>query len=104
MSGRHPWSKLRDQLRDPESADHIAQYRRAMQTISDLERMRKARGLTQADVADALGINQQTISRRERSANPYLDSIRAYVEGLGGELRLVAVFPDDAIEFTVPTR
>jgi transcriptional regulator with XRE-family HTH domain len=104
VSGRHPWSQIRDRLRDPESEDRIAQYRRAMEEITRLEQLREARGLTQADLAAALGVNQQTVSKREHSANPYLDSIREYVEGLGGELRLVAVFPDEAVEFTVPTR
>ncbi|MGH2534393.1 MAG: helix-turn-helix transcriptional regulator [Thermomicrobiales bacterium] len=101
----HPWSEIRDRGKDsPERTARIEQYRRAMDTIIQLERLRTQRGLTQAELAGALNVAQSTVSKIERSDNPYLETIREYVEGLGGELRLVAVFPDEAVEFTVPTR
>lgn len=105
MTGHHPWSTIRDRSKDtPDERAEMAEMRRGMEAVIRLEQMRKARGLSQADVGAAIGINQQTVSKIERSDNPYLDTIREYVEGLGGELRLVAVFPDDTIEFAVPTR
>ncbi|MGH2561347.1 MAG: helix-turn-helix domain-containing protein [Thermomicrobiales bacterium] len=105
MSGHHPWNEIRDRTKDsPERTSEIAEIRRGMEAVIQLERLRTERGMTQTELAGALNVGQSTISKIERSDNPYLETIREYVEGLGGELRLVAVFPDEAVEFTVPTR
>ena len=59
-------------------------------TLSDL---RKARELTQKRVAEALHISQDEVSRIEARSDFLLSTLGAYVEALGGKLRLVAEFP-----------
>lgn len=56
--------------------------------------LRKARRLTQAAMAAHLKIGQDSISRLEQRRDWRLSTLRAYVEGLGGTLHLVAHFPD----------
>jgi transcriptional regulator with XRE-family HTH domain len=59
-----------------------------------LRELRKARKLTQARVAKALGITQDSVSRLEQRSDLLLSTLRKTVEAMGGRLTLVAEFPD----------
>src|SRR6266513_4967830 len=59
-----------------------------------LRDLRKARRLTQARVAKALGITQDSVSRLEKRSDLLLSTLRKTVEAMGGNLSLVAEFPD----------
>ncbi len=59
-----------------------------------LRDMRKARELTQAEVAKQLHIGQDTVSRLEKRSNLLLSTLQSFVHVMGGRLRLVAEFPD----------
>lgn len=59
-----------------------------------LEEVRKARQMTQAKLADALGVNQGEVSKIEHRTDIYLSTLADYVEALGGKLEIRAVFPD----------
>lgn len=59
-----------------------------------LEELRSARQLTQADLAEMLDVPQSSISRIEQRADMYLSTLRNYIQAVGGELRIQAVFPD----------
>jgi hypothetical protein len=45
-------------------------------------------------MAAALGVRQDTISRLEKRSDMLLSTMRQYVESMGGQLELVAKFPD----------
>ena len=59
-----------------------------------LQEIRKARELTQKDVAKKLKISQDGVSRLEQRSDVMLSTLRKYVEAMGGSLNLVAQFPD----------
>ncbi len=59
-----------------------------------LQAIRRARRMTQATVAEELGINQENVSRLERRTDFLISSLRNYLETMGGELRLIVDFPD----------
>lgn len=59
-----------------------------------LRELRKARQLTQVRVARALGITQDSVSRLEKRSDLLLSTLRKTVEAMGGNLSLVAQFPD----------
>lgn len=61
-----------------------------------LAEIRREQNLTQAEVADIIGITQPNVSRLESGAldTAALATLRAYVEALGGQLRMVADFGD----------
>jgi DNA-binding XRE family transcriptional regulator len=63
----------------------------ALATLKDL---RHAAQQTQAQMAAALGVRQDTISRLEKRSDMLLSTMRHYVESMGGQLELVAKFPD----------
>ena len=58
------------------------------------QELRRARERTQVQVAKALGITQDSVSRLEQRSDLLLSTLRSYVEALGGSLSLVAEFPD----------
>jgi len=59
-----------------------------------LRALRKARARTQVAVAKELGINQESVSRLEKRSDLMLSTLRNYIEAMGGELHLLAEFPD----------
>ena len=59
-----------------------------------LQELRQARKLTQVRLAKALGITQDGVSRLEKRSDLLLYTLRKSVEAMGGNLSLVAEFPD----------
>ncbi len=59
-----------------------------------LQELRQARKLTQVRMAKALGISQDGVSRLEKRTDLLLSTLRKTVEAMGGNLSLVAEFPD----------
>ena len=59
-----------------------------------LRELRRARQLTQVSVARQLGISQDGVSRLEQRSDLLLSTLRRTVEAMGGNLTLIATFPD----------
>src|SRR5258707_10450885 len=59
-----------------------------------LQELRQARKLTQGRIAKVLGISQDGVSRLEKRSDFLLSTLRKTVEAMGGNLSLVAEFPD----------
>ncbi len=66
---------------------------RAME-LATLKDLRQAAQRTQEQLAATLGVGQDTISRLEKRSDMLLSTLRHYVESMGGQLKLVAQFPD----------
>src|ERR1700693_1794120 len=66
--------------------------RRAKDLLTEmsLAELRKARELSQIDMAAKLKTTQSSISRLEHQADMYLSTLREYVEASGGQLDLIA--------------
>ena len=65
-----------------------------------LQELRRARDLTQQQVAASLGINQVAVSKMEGQTDMYVSTLRRFVEAMGGERRSVAHFPQGAVEIS----
>ncbi len=87
-----------DELTKDWSARRLARVEaRAKELIAEemtLRDLRKARALTQAKLARTLGIGQEHVSRLEQKADMLLSTLAGYVRAMGGDLRLLAEFPD----------
>jgi DNA-binding XRE family transcriptional regulator len=59
-----------------------------------LQELRQARKLTQVRMAKVLGISQDGVSRLEKRSDLLLSTLRKSVEAMGGNLSLIAEFPD----------
>jgi transcriptional regulator with XRE-family HTH domain len=71
-------------------AELVAKIRKRM-TLAEL---RKGRKLSQAKMADALGIGQMQISRLEQRKDPRLSTMQRTVAAMGGHLTMIVTFPD----------
>lgn len=93
MTGRQSFNRLRDGL----SADARAKAA-ALTTVLErdvsLAELRRARLMTQDQLAADLHINQASVAKLERRTDMYLSTLRRFVEAMGGELEIVARFPD----------
>lgn len=58
-----------------------------------LRQLREVLGVTQDELADKLDMAQANMSRLEHKANIKIQTLNAYVEALGGTLRVMADFP-----------
>jgi transcriptional regulator with XRE-family HTH domain len=59
-----------------------------------LRDLRHAHQLTQVTIGESLGIGQDGVSRLEKRSDLLLSTLRGFVEAMGGDLQLVATFPD----------
>ncbi|QKS30275.1 MAG: helix-turn-helix transcriptional regulator [Candidatus Accumulibacter similis] len=75
-------------------AERRARVEKRALELRTLKDLRIAAEQTQAELAAALGVGQDTISRLEKRSDMLLSTLRHYVEGMGGRLDLVAQFPD----------
>ena len=99
MSGRRPFSDLAGDS-TPERRRRIDDMKRELLAEMPLHELRRARALTQRDLAATLRVNQPAISKLEQRADVYVSSLRAYIEAVGGKLKIVAEFPDGEVAIT----
>lgn len=86
-------------IRKLSPADRKKVEDRAAEIVAEemsLRDLRKARKLTQARVAKTLGITQDSVSRLEKRSDLLISTLRKTVKAMGGDVRIVAEFPDRA--------
>jgi transcriptional regulator with XRE-family HTH domain len=91
------FTELRSRM-SPEAQARAAARAEAMLLEMQLQELRKARHVTQVEVAKAMNVEQAAVSKLERREDMYVSTLREYVKALGGELKLVASFPDAEIQ------
>lgn len=84
----------------PEAAEQRRKELMSRQSGYRLAEERKRHGLTQAQLADAMGVTPGRVSQIERGEVSTIDAIARYVEALGGRLDLVATFVDHTLTVT----
>src|SRR5438128_10905549 len=90
MSGHRKWQEIR-KTGGPESEARVAALRDEMDRLMSLAELRKARELTQTQLAEALETTQPGVSAIENRTDLYVSTLRSYVEALGGRLEIKAV-------------
>ena len=99
MSGRHPFSELTNEF-TPERRRHIDAMKRELLAEMPLHELRRAREMTQRDLARTLKVNQPAVSKLEQRTDVYVSSLRSYIEAVGGRLKIVAEFPEGEVAIT----
>jgi len=65
-----------------------------------LNELRNARGLSQKMLAEALNIQQPAIAKLEKRTDMYISTLRSHIEAMGGELEVIARFPDGDVRIS----
>ena len=80
--------------RRPPNRSRVDAIKRGVELEIALQELRERRGVTQEQVAGQLETSRPNVSRIEREIDVRMSTLQRYVEALGGELELVARFPD----------
>ena len=84
----------------PERRKRVHERADALLAELPLQALRQARQLTQEALAKQLRSQQALVSKLERRTDMYVSSLRSYIEAMGGELEIIARFPDGAVRIT----
>jgi DNA-binding XRE family transcriptional regulator len=96
------WTKMKDELgltaEEQSDIREGAQKLIAQARAYRLAEVRRRQRATQTDIAKAMGVSQARVSRIEKGqlARSEVDTLAAYVQALGGRLRIVAEFGDES--------
>ena len=101
-----PFSELRKNLyeRSPGSEGRVAADVAALADELGLAELRQRVERTQAEIARSLGTTQSSVSRLERQDDILVSTLRDYVRATGGELHLIAQYPDWHFEVPIGRR
>lgn len=78
-------------------AERVKIETRARELIAEemsLQELRKAIGKTQTVIAKRLKVGQEAVSKLETRSDMYISTLRGVLKAMGGELELIARFPD----------
>jgi transcriptional regulator with XRE-family HTH domain len=90
------FAELREKM-TPQSLERANRIFQEHLEAMPLHELRKAQGLTQAQLAEALDVKQASISKIERQTDLYVSTLRRFIAACGGELQITAVFPTGAV-------
>ena len=93
-------AKKFSKLRDGMSASAQDKSRAKAQTMLEempLQELRVARGLSQQTLAEELHIQQPAVAKMEKRTDMYLSTLRNHIRAMGGELEIIARFPDGEV-------
>jgi transcriptional regulator with XRE-family HTH domain len=93
------FSTLRAEL-SPQTQEKSAALTRKMFNEMPLHELRNARGLSQQDLALLLNVQQPAIAKLERRTDVYISTLRNHIEALGGQLEILARFPEGDVRIT----
>ncbi len=85
--------ELRAGMSAEAKAASAAERRRLLEEMS-LYQLRKARELTQTQIAGELHMGQGDVSKLEKRADMYVSTLASYLQAVGVELEIRAIFPD----------
>lgn len=91
------FAELEARMSPEARAQTDALYQQHLQQMP-LHELRKAQALSQETLAKALNINQAAVSKMERRTDMYISTLRNYIEAMGGELEIIATFPDGQVK------
>lgn len=97
MAGRHSFAELRARM-SPESKAASAFEQSRLDEEMDLVELRKAMKLSQDELAQTLQIGQGSVAKIEKRADMYVGTLRRFIEAMGGELDIIARFPDHSVK------
>jgi transcriptional regulator with XRE-family HTH domain len=91
------WREIRGTF-SPEQEAEIERTIRGAAAVMALHQLREARGLTQVNLAKVLNVNQGAVSRMEKRTDMYVSTLRNFIQAMGGQLQVKAIFPEGEVQ------
>ncbi len=82
----------------PEERAELRRKSKEKVAIIRLQQIRKSHHKTQKELAQAMGLSQSALSEFERRPNITVTAMQRYIEALGGNLVIKAVFQEGSEE------
>jgi len=92
-------AKLEAKMR-PEAREWVRHEVAKTMAGMPLNELRNARGLSQQTLAEALRIQQPAIAKIEKRTDMHISTLRNYIRAMGGELDIIARFPDGDVRIS----
>ena len=96
MTGHRPFADLTKNF-TPERRARVAAKAAALSEAMTLEELRKARALSQEEVAQTLAVGQSAVAKLEKRTDMHVSNLRRYIEALGGTLEITARFAGSSV-------
>jgi predicted transcriptional regulator len=96
VTGHRSFSELTKNF-TPARRARVAAKAAALREEMTLEELRKARSLSQEEVAASLTVGQPAVAKLEKRTDMHVSNLRRYIEALGGTLEITAHFADTAV-------
>jgi DNA-binding XRE family transcriptional regulator len=84
-------------LSRPGARERVAALKTSILRDQALEELRHTHKITQQDLGDVMGLSQKRVSQLEHQDDARVSTVRAYIEALGGQLQILAVFDGESI-------
>ncbi|MFI7865628.1 MULTISPECIES: XRE family transcriptional regulator [unclassified Pseudomonas] len=84
----------------PESQARVEAKAQELLAEMPLNELRQARGLSQKALAEVLHVQQPAIAKMEKRTDMYISTLRSHIEAMGGQLDVVARFPDGSVKIS----
>jgi DNA-binding XRE family transcriptional regulator len=92
LMAHRPFKELQEKM-SPESRARAEAMAKKMMAEMLLAEIRKFMGLTQEELASALGVTQPSLSKLENQDDMQISTLRRVIEALGGQLEIIAHLP-----------
>jgi predicted transcriptional regulator len=83
-----------------EAQQRAAEKAELLRQEMDLAELRRALLVSQQELAQTLHVGQAAIAKLEKRTDMYVSTLRRVIEAMGGELEIVARFPDRSVRIT----
>lgn len=93
---RKSFKTLREKMTKPAQKAAATKTKQMLKEMP-LQELRHAHQMSQERLASLLSTKQANISRIERRTDMYISTLRSYIEAMGGQLDIVARFPDGEV-------
>lgn len=95
-----PFKNLVEKM-SPASRERAADKTKMLLQEMLLNEIRQAKAMSQEKLAEELNIKQSSVSKIEHRADIYVSTLRSYIEALGGELNIIAKFPEGQVKINL---
>jgi DNA-binding XRE family transcriptional regulator len=93
------FSKLEAKM-SPESRARVEKKVNEMLAEMALAELRRALGFSQEELAGLLDVKQPSIAKLEQRTDMHISTLRDHIHALGGELIMIARFPDRDVKLS----
>jgi DNA-binding transcriptional regulator YiaG len=94
------WGKLKDKTMTARAQRKARRLANNALTKIEMSQLRETLKVTQSQLANKLKVTQTAVSRLESRPDMHLSTLRNYIQALGGEVEILAVFGNRTVRLT----